>query len=75
MITEVQGKTLTTNNMQNKISDKDVSQMWRLSDGKEETVTHRVSVCSLARMTHWKLCEKWEFEGADKRYEQKQEKY
>ena len=81
-------QALYTRNMRNVIYGENVQPICRVRGAADETVAHIVSECStlaqkeykqvrhdnVAKITHWKLCEKWGFNKADKWYIHKPEK-
>ena len=88
LIVAAQDQAIATNNMRRVVFGEDVSPLCRMCGKANETVAHIVSECSklaqneyknwrhdqVARIIHWKLCEKWGFEKADRWYEHKPER-
>ena len=81
-IIAAQDQALCTNNMRKVVYGEDVSPLCRMCGMEDETVAHVVSECpklaqkeyknlrhdNVAKVIHWKLCEKWGFEKAEKWY-------
>ena len=75
-------------NLRNAVYGENVKSICRVCGAADEAVAHIVSECSkltqkkykqvrhdnFAKMLHWKLCEKWGFNEAEKRYIRKPEK-
>ena len=75
--------------MRNAVYGENVESICRVCGAADETVAHIVSECSklaqkeykqvrhdnVAKMLHWKLCEKWGFNGAEKWYIHQPEKF
>ncbi|XP_069971818.1 uncharacterized protein [Penaeus vannamei] len=75
-------------NLRKRVYGEDIDSSCRVCGAAEETVAHIVSECqklaqkeykevrhdNVAKVIHWKLCEKWGFEKSDKWYTHKPEK-
>ena len=87
-IVAAQDQALYTRNLRNVVYRENVQSISRVCGAADETVVHIVSECSkqvqkeykqvrhdnVAKMLHWKLCEKWGFSKAEKWYIHKPEK-
>jgi len=87
-IIAAQDQALCTRNLRKQVYGEDIDSSCRVCGAAEETVAHIVSECqklaqkeykevrhdNLAKVIHWKLCEKWGFEKSDKWYTHKPEK-
>ena len=87
-IVVAQDQALCTTNLRNAVYGENVESICRVCGAADETVAHIVSECSklaqkeykqvrhdnVAKMLHWKLCEKWELNKAEKWYIHKPEK-
>ena len=83
-----QDQALCTRNLRNAVYGENVEPICRVCAAADETASHIVSQCSklpqkdykqgrhdnVAKMLHWKLCEKWGFNKAEKWYIHKREK-
>ena len=81
-IVAAQEQALYTRNLRNTVYGENVESICRVCSGADETVAYIVSECSklaqkeykqvrhdsFAKAFHWKLCEKWEFNKAEKWY-------
>ena len=79
-IVAAQDQALCTRNLRNAVYGENVESICRVCGAADETVAHIVSECSklaqkeykqvrhdnVAKMLHWKLCEKWGFNKAEK---------
>ena len=87
-IMAAQDQALCTRNLRNAVYGENVEPICRVCAAADETASHIVSQCSklpqkdykqgrhdnVAKMLHWKLCEKWGFNKAEKWYIHKREK-
>ena len=87
-IIATQDQALCTRNLRNVVNRENVESICRVCGAADETVAHIISECSklaqkeykqvrhdnIAKMLHWKLCEKWGFNKAEKWYIHKTEK-
>lgn len=87
-IIAAQDQALRTRNLRKSVYGEDIDPSCRVCGAAEETVAHIVSECqklaqkeykeirhdNVAKVIHWKLCEKWGFERSDKWYTHKPEK-
>ena len=87
-IVAAQDQAVCTRNMRNVVYGENVQPICRVCGAADETVAHIVSEClklvqkeykqvrhdNVAKMLHWKLCEKWGFNKAEKWYMDKPEK-
>ena len=87
-IVVAQDQALCTRNLRNAVYGENVESICRVCGATDETVAHIASECSkraqkeykqvrhdnVAKMLHWKLCEKWGFNKAEKWYIYKPEK-
>jgi len=87
-IIAAQDQALCTGNLRKRVYGEDIDSSCRVCGAAEETVAHIVSECqklaqkeykevrhdNVAKVIHWKLCEKWGFEKSDKWYTHKPEK-
>ena len=87
-IIAAQDQALCTRSLRKRVYGEDIDPSCRLCGAAEETVSHIVSECqklaqkeykeirhdNVAKVIHWKLCEKWGFERSDKWYTHKPEK-
>ena len=88
IIVAAQDQALRTRYFRNAVYRENVESICRVCGAADETVAHIVSECSklaqkeykqvrhdnIAKMLHWKLCEKWGFNKAEKWYIHKTEK-
>ena len=88
-IVAAQDQALCTRNLRNMVYGESVQSICCVCDAADEAVANIVSECSklaqkeykqvihdnVAKMFHWKLCEKWEFNKADRWYIHKQESF
>ena len=79
-IVAAQGQALCTRNLRNVVYGENVESICRVYGAADETAAHIVSECSkltqkeykqvrydnVVKMLHWKLCEKWGFNKAEK---------
>ena len=86
-IVAAQDQALCTRNLRNAVYGENVESICRVCGAADETVAHIVSECSklaqkeykqvrhdsVAKMLHWKLCEKWGLNKAEKWYIHKPE--
>ena len=87
-IVAAQDQAISTNSIRKHVFGEDVSPQCRLCGKFEETIAHIVSECpklaqaeykkwrhdQVARIIHWKLCEKWGFERGETWYKHIPEK-
>ena len=87
-IVAAQDQAIRTNNIRKHIHTEDVSSLYRMCGKFDETIAHIVAECpslaqneykkwrhdQVARMIHWKLCEKWGFERGEVWYTHNAEK-
>ena len=87
-IVAAQDQAIRTNNIRKHIHKEDISSMCRMCGKFDETIAHIVAECptlaqneykkwrhdQVARMIHWKLCEKWGFERGEMWYTHNAEK-
>ena len=87
-IVALQDQALCTRNLRNAVYGENVESICRVCGAADETVAHIVSECSklaqkeykqvrhdnVAKIFHWKVCEKWGFNKAEKWYIHKPEK-
>ena len=78
----------STNNIRKNVYKEDISSMCRMCGKSEETIAHILNECpnlaqneykkwrhdQVAKIIHWKLCEKWEFERGKTWYSHNPEK-
>ena len=83
-----QDQTLCTRNLRNAVYRENVQSICRVCGAADETVVHinsecskleqkehkQVRHCNVAKVLHWKLCQKWGFNKAEKWYIQKPQK-
>ena len=88
MLLAAQDQALRTNSIKHRIDKQDISPMCRMCKGREETIAHIVSECpklaqnqyknwrhdNVAKVIHWVLCQRYEFQSGDKWYEHNPEK-
>ena len=86
-IIAAQDQAIATNNMRREIFKENISPLCRLCGKSNETISHITSECptlaqnqykcwrhdEVARILHWKLCQKWGFESAETWYNHKPE--
>ena len=87
-IIAAQDQALCTRNMRKHVFGEDIDSKCRVCGDAEETVAHIISECTklaqveykairhdnVAKVIHWKLCEKWGFQRGDKWYTHHPEK-
>ena len=87
-IIAAQDQALCTRNMRKTVYGENVDSTCRVWGYADETVAHNVAECqklaqkeckqvrhdNVAKVIHWKLCEKWGFEKSDQWYTHKPEK-
>ena len=87
-IIAAQDQALCTRNLRKKVYGEDINSSCRVCGTADETVAHIVSECpklaqkeykqvrhdNVAKVIHWKLCEKWGFDKSDRWYTHKPEK-